>query len=101
MFEGEFRSPGTAYARAQEFLKLQQGSSSVREYATRFNALARFAPSLAGTEAGRVQKFIHGLHPAIARDVLTGDHPPQRFSDALERATRSEMCLQWMGMYSR
>ena len=58
---------------------------------TRFNTLAKFTPSLTGTEAGRVHKFIHSPHPTIARDVLTGDHPPQRFNDALERATRSEM----------
>ena len=52
LFDAEYRSLEVIYAKAQEFIDLAQGSSSVKEYATRFNALARFVPSLAGTELG-------------------------------------------------
>ena len=63
--------------------------------------MVRFVPSLAGTEMGRVQKFIHGLHPVIYKDVMTEADPLQRFSDALGRALRSEAGLQKMGAMSR
>ena len=76
LFDAEYRGTEMMYEKAQEFIDLTQGSDSVKEYATKFNVLARFVPSLAGTELGRVQKFIHGLHPAIAKDVMTGVDPP-------------------------
>ena len=82
LFDAEYRGTEMMYEKAQEFIELVQGPSSVKEYATRFNALARFVPGLAGTELGRVQKFIHGLHPTIARDVLTSPYPPQQCSAA-------------------
>ena len=54
LFDAEYRDTEMMYAKAQEFIDLIQGSDSVKEYATKFNALARFVPSLAGTELGRV-----------------------------------------------
>ena len=101
MFEEKYRSGYIVHARAQEFIELTQGNSSVKDYTTRFNVLARFVPGVATSESIRVQKFVHGLHPAIARDVMTGSSPPQRFSEALGRALRSEVYLQRMGFFSR
>ncbi|XP_019151014.1 PREDICTED: uncharacterized protein LOC109147812 [Ipomoea nil] len=49
-------------AKYEEFVHLEQGSSTVPEYHARFVALARFAPTLAPDEASRARKFIRGLH---------------------------------------
>ncbi|XP_019160932.1 PREDICTED: uncharacterized protein LOC109157531 [Ipomoea nil] len=49
-------------AKYEEFLHLEQGSSTVPEYHARFVALARFTPTLTPDEASRARKFIRGLH---------------------------------------
>ncbi|XP_019181732.1 PREDICTED: uncharacterized protein LOC109176793 [Ipomoea nil] len=49
-------------AKYEEFLHLEQGSSTVQEYHARFVALSRFALTLAPDEASRARKFIPGLH---------------------------------------
>ncbi|XP_019184852.1 PREDICTED: uncharacterized protein LOC109179828 [Ipomoea nil] len=46
----------------EEFLHLQQGSSSVVEYHKRFLELARFARMLVPTELAKVEKFVAGLN---------------------------------------
>ncbi|XP_019185260.1 PREDICTED: uncharacterized protein LOC109180203 [Ipomoea nil] len=54
----------------EEFLHLQQGSSSVVEYHKRFLELARFARMLVPTELAKVEKFVAGLNYE-ARKALT------------------------------
>ncbi|XP_019197427.1 PREDICTED: uncharacterized protein LOC109191287 [Ipomoea nil] len=57
----------------EEFLHLQQGSSSVVEYHKRFLELARFARMLVPTELAKVEKFVEGLNYE-ARKALTGSY---------------------------
>ncbi|XP_019173612.1 PREDICTED: uncharacterized protein LOC109169220 [Ipomoea nil] len=54
----------------EEFLHLQQGSSSVVEYHKRFLELGRFARMLVPTELAKVEKFVAGLNYE-ARKALT------------------------------
>ena len=70
---------------------MQQGSSTVKEYSVRFNALARFAPGIVSTPVLRRDNFVHGLKPEIARDIMTGADPLQTYSEALRRAMRAEI----------
>ncbi|XP_019173255.1 PREDICTED: uncharacterized protein LOC109168731 [Ipomoea nil] len=46
----------------EEFLHLQQGSSTVVEYHKRFLELARYARMLVPTELAKVEKFVAGLN---------------------------------------
>ncbi|XP_031286362.1 uncharacterized protein LOC116145055 [Pistacia vera] len=74
-----------------DFRRLFEGISSVKEYSIRFNSLARFAPGIMSTPKLRRDKFVHGLNPEIARDVMVGAQPPQTYSEALERALRAKV----------
>ncbi|XP_019164425.1 PREDICTED: uncharacterized protein LOC109160602 [Ipomoea nil] len=58
----------------EEFLHLQQGSSSVVEYQKRFLELACFARTLVSTELAKVEKFVAGLNYE-ARKALTVSKP--------------------------
>ncbi|XP_019161958.1 PREDICTED: uncharacterized protein LOC109158495 [Ipomoea nil] len=58
----------------EEFLHLQQGSSSVVEYHKRFLELACFARMLVPTELAKVEKFVAGLNYE-ARKALTVSKP--------------------------
>ncbi|XP_019176084.1 PREDICTED: uncharacterized protein LOC109171512 [Ipomoea nil] len=58
----------------EEFLHLQQGSSSVVEYHKRFLELARFARMLVPIELAKVEKFVAGLNYE-ARKALTVSKP--------------------------
>ncbi|XP_019153721.1 PREDICTED: uncharacterized protein LOC109150266 [Ipomoea nil] len=58
----------------EEFLHLQQGSSSVVEYHKRFLELARFARMFVPTELAKVEKFVAGLNYE-ARKALTVSKP--------------------------
>ncbi|XP_019158459.1 PREDICTED: uncharacterized protein LOC109155198 [Ipomoea nil] len=58
----------------EEFLHLQQGSSSVVEYHKKFLELARFARMLVPTELAKVEKFVAGSNYE-ARKALTVSRP--------------------------
>ncbi|XP_019167887.1 PREDICTED: uncharacterized protein LOC109163592 [Ipomoea nil] len=58
----------------EEFLHLQQGSSTVVEYHKRFLELARFARMLVPTELAKVEKFVANLNYE-ARKALTVSKP--------------------------
>ena len=53
----------------EEFIALTQGNSSVTEYARKFDRLAKFVADMVPTETLRIQRFVKGLKPMIARDV--------------------------------
>ncbi|XP_031277911.1 uncharacterized protein LOC116136343 isoform X2 [Pistacia vera] len=91
LFETEYGMVDRVHEKTQEFINLQQGTSSVKEYSIRFNSLARFAPGIVSTPELRVNNFVYGLNPKIARDVMVGAQPPQTYSEALERALRAEI----------
>ncbi|XP_024019583.1 uncharacterized protein LOC112091064 [Morus notabilis] len=62
-----------------EFMGLQQGKMTVREYEARFNELSRFAPSLIESERMKRLKFEKGLKGVIRKSVVALRH--QVYSD--------------------
>ena len=49
------------HAKAQEFLKLKQGTRTVIEYVARFMELARFVDDYVVTDLAKVRRFENGL----------------------------------------
>ncbi|XP_019170743.1 PREDICTED: uncharacterized protein LOC109166005 [Ipomoea nil] len=79
----------------EEFLHLQQGSSSVVEYHKRFLELTRFARMLVPTEIAKVEKFVTGLNYG-ARKALTVSKPR-----TLKEAYLSAADLYWVQQLQR
>ncbi|XP_062102995.1 uncharacterized protein LOC133813988 [Humulus lupulus] len=77
-------------AKVSEFTRLQQGNLSVAEYARTFDQLAKFAPDLINIETSRVNRFLEGLQPELARDVDMGRTGPLSYAQAMEKALRAE-----------
>ena len=58
--------PDTArHAKAQEFLKLKQGTMTVMDYVVRFTELAHFADEYVATDMAKVRRFENGLKFSI------------------------------------
>ncbi|XP_031282091.1 uncharacterized protein LOC116140625 [Pistacia vera] len=83
LFEAEYRSADMISTKTQEFTKLKQGNMKVRESATMFNSLARFAPTMVSTQQCRLDRFVNGLHPKVAQITMVGGKPPKTYSKAL------------------
>ena len=63
--------PDTArQAKAQEFLKLKQGTMTVMEYVARFTKLARFADDYMATDMAKVRRFETGLKLSIQGRIV-------------------------------
>ena len=63
--------PDTArHAKAQEFLKLKQGTMTVIEYVARFTELARFADDYVATDMAKVRRFENGLKLSIRGRIV-------------------------------
>ncbi|KAK9094548.1 hypothetical protein Scep_026017 [Stephania cephalantha] len=56
----------------EEFLHLQQGDMTVREYAFRFERLIRYAREYVPSEREKNNRFVHGLRPSIQAIMLCG-----------------------------
>ena len=55
-----------------EFMRLSQGTKSVKEYLHAFNNLARYAPEFVNTEAKKIASFQRGLSPKMLKTMGTG-----------------------------
>jgi len=55
-----------------EFMRLSQGTKSVKEYLHAFNNLARYAPEFVNTEAKKIASFQRGLSPNMLKTMGTG-----------------------------
>ena len=63
--------PDTArHAKAQEFLKLKQGTMTDLEYVARFTELARFADDYMATDMAKVRRFENGLKFSIRGKIV-------------------------------
>ena len=63
--------PDTArHAKAQEFLKLKQGTRTVIEYVARFTELAHFANDYVATDLAKVRRFENGLRLSIQGKII-------------------------------
>ena len=63
--------PETArHAKAQEFLELKQGATTVMDYVARFIELARFADDYVATDLAKVRRFENGLKLSIRARIV-------------------------------
>nr|KAJ0192365.1 hypothetical protein LSAT_V11C800454700 [Lactuca sativa] len=72
----------------EEFLRLEQGNMTVREYTTKFTEKARFAEFYVSTEERRVERYIWGLRTAIREFVQI--QKPGTFQSAVDAAEGRE-----------
>ena len=70
LFMGKYFPETARHAKAQEFLELKQGATTVIDYVARFTELARFADDYEATDLAKVRRFENGLNLSIrARTV--------------------------------
>ena len=65
LFMGKYFPEITSHAKAQEFLELKQGATTVMDYMTRFTELARFTDDYVATDMAKVRRFENGLKLSI------------------------------------
>ena len=61
LFMSKYFSTTARHAKAQEFLKLRQGTMKMMEYMARFTELARFGDDYVATDMAKVRRFENGL----------------------------------------
>ena len=72
-------------------MSLVQGETSVMEYSTQFDRLAKFASNLVPTEAARQERFLRGLNPKLEHNVrITLVAGQCTFAQLLKRALTAE-----------
>ncbi|XP_062114708.1 uncharacterized protein LOC133825830 [Humulus lupulus] len=90
VFNEQFYNETIRASKVDEFVNLIQGNTIVALYAQQFNRLAKFAGNLVANEEAKVDKFMRGLKPMIARDVEMASTERITFAQALKRALKSE-----------
>ena len=70
MFMGKYFPDTARHAKAQEFLKLNQGAMTVMDYVARFMELARFADDYVATDMAKVKRFENGLKLSIRARIV-------------------------------
>ena len=58
------------HAKAQEFLKLKRGASTVMDYVARFTELACFVDDYVATNVAKVRRFENGLKFSIRGRIV-------------------------------
>ena len=70
LFMGKYFPETARHAKAQEFLELKRGATTVMDYGARFTELARFVDDYVATDLAKVRRFDNGLKLSIrARNV--------------------------------
>ena len=70
LFMGKYFLDTARHAKAQEFLKLRQGTMTVCEYVARFTELARFSDDYVATDVAKVRRFENGLKLSIRGRIV-------------------------------
>ena len=70
LFMGKYFPDIASYAKAQEFLELEQGMMTVMDYVARFTELARFADDYVATDMARIRRFENGLNLSIRGRII-------------------------------
>ena len=65
LFMGKYFPKTARHAKAQEFLELKQGATTVMDYVARFTELARFADDYVATDVAKVRRLENGLKLSI------------------------------------
>ena len=70
LFMGKYFPDTARHVRAQEFLKLKQGTMTVMEYVARFMELAHFSYDYVATDMAKVKRFKNGLKLSIRGRIV-------------------------------
>ena len=70
LFRGKYFLETAMHAKAQEFLELKQGATTVMDYVARFIELARFADDYVATDLAKVRGFENGLKLSIRAKIV-------------------------------
>ena len=70
LFMGKYLPDTARHAKAQEFLELKQGVTTVMDYVARFTELARFADDYVATDMAKVRRFENGLKLSIQARIV-------------------------------
>ena len=70
LFMGKYFPETARHSKAQEFLELKQGATTVMDYVTRFTELARFADDYVATDVAKVRRFENGLKLSIRGRIV-------------------------------
>ena len=70
LFMGKYFPENARQAKAQEFLELKQGATTVMDYVTRFTELARFVNDYVATDMAKVRRFENGLKLSIRARIV-------------------------------
>ena len=70
LFMGKYFLETARHAKAQEFLELKQGATTVMDYVPRFTELARFADDYVATDVAKVRRFENGLKLSIRGRIV-------------------------------
>ncbi|XP_062093596.1 uncharacterized protein LOC133799614 [Humulus lupulus] len=86
VFNKKYYSATILETKVDEFVTLMQGNLFDIEYAQNVYRLARFTPEIVPTEAMKVQSFVRGLQPMIARDVKMTSVEVVSYAEILDKA---------------
>ena len=67
---GKYFSDTARHAKAQEFLKMKQGTMTVMDYMARFTELAHFADDYMAIDMAKVRRFENGLKLSIRGRIV-------------------------------
>ena len=70
LFIGKYFPETARHAKAQEFLELKQGATTVMDYVARFMELACFADDYVATDLAKVRRFENGLKLSIRGKIV-------------------------------
>ena len=70
LFMGKYFPETARHAKAQEFLELKQGPTTMMDYVARFTELARFADDYMATDLAKVRRFENGLKLSIRGRIV-------------------------------
>ena len=70
LFMGKYFSETARHAKAQKFLELKQGATTVMDYVARFTELARFTDDYVATDLAKVRRFENGLKLSIRARIV-------------------------------
>ena len=70
LFMGKYFLKTARHAKAQEFLELKQGATTVMNYVARFTELARFTDDYVATDLAKVRRFENGLKLSIRARIV-------------------------------
>ena len=70
LFMGKYFPVTTRHAKAQDFLELKQGATTVMDYVAGFTELAQFADDYVATDLAKVRRFENGLKLSIRARIV-------------------------------